>query len=155
MIDIKGNCSDPRAARLSNFTDRSFVFDGVSCAGIEGILQALKCPNPEIQKEICALRGREAKRKGVCFNEWKDRQFLWWKGRPFDRSSREYAELISRIYDEVFIQDKSFSSDLLATGYEDICHSIGNPDMRDTVLTEIEMIHQLNRLRIKTLGDHR
>lgn len=155
MIDIKGNSVDYRSARLSNFTDRQFEFDGVSCAGIEGILQALKCPDPCIQKDICALSGREAKRRGIDFNSWKESQLLWWQGQSFHRSGREYLELITRIYDSAFIQDKSFSSDLLAIGYEDICHSIGNPDMRDTVLTEVEMIHQLNRLRIRALGDHR
>ncbi len=155
MIDINGYSTDLRAARLSNFTNRPFEFDNVPCVGIEGILQSLKCPDPEIQKEICALRGREAKRKGAEFNNWKESQILWWQGRPFHRSSREYIELITRIYDSVFSQDTTFASDLLSTGYEDIRHTIGNPDMRDTVLTEVEMIHQLNRLRIKVLGDHR
>lgn len=155
MININGKSTDPRSARLSNFTDRLFEFDTVSCAGIEGILQALKCPDPETQKEICALRGWEAKRRGMEFNNWKESQILWWQGRSFHRSSREYIELITRIYDSVFSQDITFVTDLLSAGYEDICHSIGNPDMRDTVLTEVEMIHQLNRLRVKALGDHR
>lgn len=155
MIDIKGNNPDPRSARLSNFTDRPFDFDGVSCAGIEGILQALKCPDPEMQKEICALPGFEAKHAGVLFNNWKGEQILWWQGQPYFRSAREYLELITRIYDAVYAQDLSFATDLSATGYEDLCHSIGNPDMRDTVLTEVEMIYQLNRLRIRALGDHR
>ncbi len=155
MIDIKGNNPDPRSARLSNFTDRPFVFEGVACAGLEGILQALKCADEKVQREICSERGRDAKRMGDQFNNWKETQLLWWKGSSFNRSSRAYLELVTRIYDAVVEQDCSFKEDLLAVGHEDICHSIGNPDMRDTVLTEVEMIYQLNRLRIQALGGHR
>lgn len=155
MLDIKGNSSDSRIARLSNFTDRFFIFDHVSCAGLEGLLQALKCKNFGTQKEICALRGREAKRRGREYNNWKNTQLLWWSGNAYGRSSREYCSLITRIYDAVYDQDETFCKDLLVIGHEEICHSIGNPDMRDTVLTEVEMIHQLNRLRIRAFQGHR
>ena len=155
MIDIRGDDKNPRVARLSNFAKRPFVFCDVACAGLEGILQALKCEDFEIQKEICALNGREAKRRGLEFDNWKDSQCLWWSGMSFDRSGREYISLITDIYDAVYAQDSSFCEDLLTIGYEDICHSIGNPNMQDTVLTEVEMLYQLNRLRIQTLKDHR
>ncbi len=55
MIDIHGGSKDPRSARLSNFADRPFMFEGVACAGIEGILQALKEPNVAEQADICVL----------------------------------------------------------------------------------------------------
>ncbi len=155
MLDIKGNDPNPQIARLSNFTNRQFIFCDVVCAGLEGILQALKCEDFEIQKEICSLNGREAKRRGMEFDNWKDRQSLWWSNLEFCRSGKEYVSLITDIYDAVYAQDSSFKTDLLAIGYEDICHSIGNPNMQDTVLTEVEMIYQLNRLRIKALKDHR
>jgi len=153
MIDIKGGSKDPRSARLSNFTDRPFVFDGVQCASIEGILQALKEFHFETQVEICAMSGKLAKRAGSERDAWKQEQMLWWRGVTYGRNSREYQELITRIYDAVYEQDPTFKKDLLADGNEDICHSIGNPDQRDTVLTEVEMIHQLNRLRIRALRE--
>ncbi len=155
MIDIKGNDKDPRVARLSNFTKRPFIFCDVACAGLEGILQALKCRDFSIQKEICALGGRDAKRRGLEFNNWKESQQLWWSDMEFDRSGKEYVSLVTDIYDAAYAQDASFKTDLLAIGYEDICHSIGSPNMQDTVLTEVEMIYQLNRLRIRALKDHR
>jgi hypothetical protein len=155
MIDIKGNDKDPRVARLSNFTKRPCFFCEVACAGLEGILQALKCEDFEIQKEICALGGRDAKRRGLEFDNWKESQRLWWDGMEFDRAGREYFNLITDIYDTAYVQDASFKTDLLAIGYEDICHSIGNVNMQDTVLTEVEMLHQLNRLRLRALKDHR
>lgn len=151
MIDIKGGSKDLRAARLSNFTDRPFVFDGVQCVGIEGVLQALKEFHFETQVEICAMSGKLAKRAGSERDTWKQGQMLWWRGVTYARSSREYQELITRIYDAVYEQDPTFKEDLLAIGNEEICHSIGNPDQRNTVLTEVEMIHQLNRLRIQAL----
>ena len=152
MLDIKGNSTDLLVARLSNFTARPFVFDDVLCSGLEGFLQSLKCQDALIQKEICILKGKDAKQRGVVYDTWKVLQTLWWKGMPYRRSSREYLLLVIKAYDTVFEQDKSFAKDLVNIGYEEICHSIGNPDMRDTVLTEVEMIHQLNRLRIQVLS---
>lgn len=153
MLDIKGNSLNALVARLSNFTARPFVFEGTSCAGLEGFLQSLKCKDVLIQKEICTLKGRDAKQKGLDYDTWKNSQTLWWKGIPYDRSSRQYLLLVTKAYDSVFDQDKSFTEDLRNIGNQEICHSIGNPDMRDTVLTEVEMIYQLNRLRIKVLSD--
>lgn len=153
MIDIVGKSSDPRAARLSNFTERLFRFDGVLCAGIEGILQALKCPKIEVQHEICWLSGKAAKTRGSDYDSWKDRQLLWWGNSVLLRHGRPYQELLTRIYDTVYDQDPSFKADLLSTGYEELSHSIGKTDMHDTVLTEVEMLYHLNRLRIRALGD--
>ena len=154
MLDIIGKAVDSRAARLSNFTDRPFVFDLVQCAGLEGILQALKCPVIGLQWAICRLSGKAAKQRGSEFN-WQDSQRLWWQDRMYYRASREYFDLITRIYDAVYEQDPSFKQDLLAIGFDDIAHSIGNTDMQKTVLTEVEMIHQLNRLRIRAIRESR
>ena len=155
MIDIKGNNSDPIIARLSNFTRRRFIFNDVVCTGLESILQAFKCADPLIQAEICALSSKDANRRGREFNTWKSDQTLWWKTRPYGRATRDYMGLVTNIYDTVFAQDPTFKDDLLAIGYEEICHSIGNPNMSDTVLTEVEMLYQLNRLRLKSLANHR
>jgi hypothetical protein len=151
MLDIKGNSLFREAARLSNFTNRPFIFDSVQCTGLEGILQALKCPDPSVQANLCSCNGKEAQRLGQEFNNWKIDQMLWWKERPYGRSTREYMCLISDLSDSVFEQDPTFREDLLRIGYRAIYHSIGNPDMRDTVLTEVEMLYQLNRLRIRAL----
>ncbi len=151
MIDIHGGSKDPRAARLSNFTNRPFMFDGIACAGIEGILQALKEPEAAKQPGICALRGKAAKKAENDLNGWKESQTLWWKGVPYERCGQSYQVLITCIYNAVYEQDPTFKEDLLTVELDDICHSIGNPDQRDTVLTEVEMIHQLNRLRLRAL----
>ena len=50
-MDI-GKGSGGVAGRLSNFTPRRFIFDGVECNSIEGVLQSFKFKNPDMQKEI-------------------------------------------------------------------------------------------------------
>ncbi|MBP9757822.1 MAG: hypothetical protein KBD06_04440 [Candidatus Pacebacteria bacterium] len=154
MFDIVGNATDPLAARLSNFTDRPFVFNGVRCAGLEGPIQAFKCPFIYVQVEVCALPGKAAKKRGREF-VWKDTHLLWWNGVSFDRFGRGYADLVTQLYDAAYDQDPRFMQDLLAVGTQDLRHSIGNTDMRETVLTEVEMIHQLNRLRIRAIRESR
>ena len=44
-MDI-GKGSGGVAGRLSNFTPRKFIFDGVECNSIEGVLQSFKFKNP-------------------------------------------------------------------------------------------------------------
>jgi hypothetical protein len=151
MIDIKGNSPDRHSARLSNFTERHFFIDGVFCNGVEGFLQALKCQDTILQKEICALSGKKAKKRGADFDTWKKSQTLWWLGKEYPRKSRDYLILVTRAYDLAYLHDHTFHEDLTVIGHEPICHSIGNPDMNDTVLTEVEMLYQLNRLRIRAL----
>ncbi|MCA9365595.1 hypothetical protein KC723_01755 [Candidatus Kaiserbacteria bacterium] len=137
------------AVRLSNFTNRTFFIDGFECAGIEGFLQALKASSLSEQQMVCGLNGGEAKEWGKNKNEWKIRQILYWDTKPYGRLSRSYHQLITRMYDEVFQQDPSFCSDLKMIGHEEICYTIGKCDPSDTVLTELEMLYQINRLRIK------
>lgn len=151
MIDINSGSKYPEVARLSNFTSRFFVFDYIGCAGIESVLQALKEPDPYKQAFLCALPSREAKRVGTKLTGWKVTQELHWKGVAYPRHSRKYLCLITLIYDAAFAQDPSFKEDLLRVGTKDIYHSLGKSDPRETVLTEVELIYQLHRLRIKAL----
>ena len=60
--------------------------------------------------------------------------------------------VLLRILGAKYIGDRQGQS-LPGSYYEEICRSIDNPHIRDTVLTEVEMIHQLNRLRLRALRD--
>ena len=60
-MDIGGNNSGV-AGRLSNFTARNFIFDGVECNSMEGLLQSFKFENIDIQKYVCTLIGITAKK---------------------------------------------------------------------------------------------
>jgi len=46
-VDVRSS-SPGAAGRLSNFTARSFEFDGVQCGSVEGVLQSFKCADAEI-----------------------------------------------------------------------------------------------------------
>ena len=145
-MDIGGNSSGV-AGRLSNFTARNFIFDGVECNSMEGLLQSFKFENEEIQKHVCTLIGITAKRRGQKRNKaWKSKQTLWWKGVAYSRKSKEYQELITKAFDALFTNEK-FKADLLSTGNAVFTHSIGKNKESETVLTESEFCRQLHRLR--------
>lgn len=152
-IEIGGHTKSALGKRLSNFYARPFVLDGVKCAGFEGFIQALKCADPEKQKEICGLSGIDAKKAGKPYNTWKEKKELYWNGSAYKRTSRDYMLLITRVYDEIYEQNPDFREDLLALGNADIWHSIGSPDMNNTTLTEVEMLWQLERLRRRALQE--
>lgn len=145
-MDIGGN-NKGVAGRLSNFTARSFIIDGVECSSMEGFLQGLKFENENAQIATCKLIGVIAKRKGRGRNKrWQSLQKLWWKGKSYDRKSNEYQNLITRAYDELG-KNENFAKDLLSTGDAVFTHSIGNNDKKKTVLTESEFCRQLTRVR--------
>ncbi len=148
-IDIHSGSKDPRSARLSNFARRLFLFDGVQCICLEGVIQALKEFDPEVQKEICAMEGGLAKKAGSTRLSWREKQLLYWRDVVFVRSSREYQDLITNIYDSAYEQDSSFRTDLLAVGNSDLVHTIGTTNQAETVLTEVDFLYQLNRLRFR------
>ena len=137
------------AGRLSNFTIRPFVFDGVECTSMEGLLQSFKFENPAVQIEVCKLGGMAAKRRGRSRNKaWQRKQTLWWQGQMYMRKSKGYQCLLMRAYDALCTNEK-FLNDLLATGNANLTHSIGSRKEADTVLTEREFCRILTHLREK------
>ena len=138
------------AGRLSNYTERHFIFDGVECHSIEGVLQSLKCPDTGIQKDICLLTGGWAKKAGGQY-DWRMNQTLYWKGKPYLRRSEEYGKLLDRLYDAVFEQDVSFRNDLASLQGRKIDHRMGLTNPTETVLTRMEFVRELQRLIDKTL----
>ena len=135
------------AGRLSNFTKRSFVFDGVQCRSIEGVLQSFKFYSTSEQRIICGLWGIQAKLTGEL-TDWKERQILYWKGKEYHRNSLEYQELLDRLYMTVYEQDEKFRKDISKVKQCRLIHSIGVSDKENTVLTEEEFIARLNMLSL-------
>ena len=135
------------AGRLSNFTRRSFLFDEIPCRSIEGVLQSMKFKNPCEQRIVCGLWGSQAKLAGELKADWKTTQTLFWNGCSYRREGKEYQELITRLYAEVYRQDEQFRKDIKKSAKYKLVHSIGNPDPHDTVLTENEFIAQLVTLQ--------
>lgn len=145
-MDIKSKAGY-QASSLSNFAPRPFVFDGVECASMEGLLQSFKFDKPHIQIEVCKLVGKAAKFRGQKRNKaWKRVQKLWWKGREYDRHGSLYQELLDHAYDALS-QSESFRKALLATGDSVLTHKIGKSKESETCLTGREFCSRLTRLR--------
>lgn len=136
------------ANALSNFSPHPFVFDGIQCASMEGLLQAFKFDKPHIQVEVCKLVGRAAKFRGQKRNKhWQQRQVLWWQGKPFAREGPEYQALLRRAYRTMYDQSDSFRRALAASKGSVLTHSIGHNSIQHTVLTENEFCKILTELR--------
>lgn len=148
-VDISSKSEFP-INMLSNFANNSFTLDGVNIASMEGFLQSLKYKNTEVQRRICALTGKEAKKAGRYHNFWRITQMLYWNGKRINRYSKEYTELITKAYDAMAESNPEFVKILLSTGYKVLVHSVGKEHKWQTVLTEEEFTEeQLVRLRIK------
>ena len=146
-MDIRSGGGYPGSA-LSNFAPHRFVFDGVECASMEGLLQSFKFDKAHIQVEVCKLVGKAAKSRGSDRSKsWQRVQTLWWQGVAMPRRSQEYQDLLDRAYQAMFEQSEGFRKALLATGSAVITHSLGKNKEADTVLTAREMCSRLMKLR--------
>lgn len=145
-MDIGSGMGYPANA-LSNFAPHPFTIDGVECASMEGFLQSLKFKDPEIQKYVCTLVGKQAKYKGKNKKWWKT-QTLYWQGEEIGRHSKEYQELLDRAYSCLSINER-FSTALLRTKNAVLTHSIGKNDPTHTILTEQEFCSRLMKIREK------
>lgn len=143
-LDIKSR-KHGLAGRLSNFTKRQFVFDGISCHSIEGVLQSFKFPTVEEQRIVCYLYKGQAKSVGEL-RDWKSDQLLYWQGVVYRRDSEEYQDLLRRLYRAVYDQDESFRKDIRRSRKYRLEHSIGKDDPQDTVLTREEFLRLLGEL---------
>lgn len=135
------------SANLSNFSPHPFIFDGVECASMEGLLQSFKFKEPEMQKEVCKLVGKAAKFKGKKKKWWRE-QILFWQGQEFKRDSQEYQDLLDRAFDAL-ATNTSFQNALLATQNATLTHSIGKSKQSETVLTKQEFCSRLTKIREK------
>lgn len=144
-LDIRSNGLYPSNV-LSNMCNNAFVFDGVECGSMEGFLQSLKCKDEERQKQICAMKGGEAKKHSTT--EWQKDQILWWKGQAIDRQDiGEYLEFLEKAYQAMFEQNERFRKALLQTRGMELTHESGNGDCEKTVLTFWEFTMLLTDLR--------
>jgi predicted NAD-dependent protein-ADP-ribosyltransferase YbiA (DUF1768 family) len=147
VIDIFAKADFPAGA-LSNFAAHRYIFRGVACASMEGLLQALKFNSPIKQLEICGYVGEEAKKAGLNA-DWRPSQTLWWQNEPMGRESAIYQAFLDEAYDALCAQSEAFKKALLATGDAVLIHSLGVKEVTETVLTEHEFCTRLMALRAK------
>lgn len=119
-MDIGSGKGYPASA-LSNFSPYKFVFDGVECNSMEGLLQSFKFSSVEMQIEVCKLVGKQAKFRGKG-KKWYRKQKLYWQGVEYDRASDEYQMLLDRAYAALSSNTK-FQQALIASGNATLRHS--------------------------------
>lgn len=148
-----GTGSNYPANALSNFAPHKFIFDGIECSSMEGLLQSFKCPHQHIQVEICKLVGREAKFKGKKY-KWFKTQKLYWLGKEYNRASIDYQLLLDRAF-SALNTNESFKKALTATQNSTLSHSMGKSKINLSVLTESEFCSRLTKLRAEIFLDNK
>lgn len=143
-LDIRSNGLYPSNV-LSNLCSNSFRLDGILCNSMEGFLQSLKRPDPDKRRQICSMKGGNARKQSVT--SWQTEQIVWWKDQAIDRQSENYHTLIRRAYQAMFDQNERFRAALMATRGITLIHTSGNPDSYRTILTPDEFCGILTDIR--------
>lgn len=143
-MDIWSKSAYP-ADVLSNLSNNSFCFEGMSCGCMEGFLQSLKYEDTDRQRQICGMTGKEAKKMSV--SDWQGDQIVWWKGQAIDRQSEVFFKLVTRAYQAMFSQNERFRKALMSTKGKKLFHSQGGHDSYKTILTEQEFCDILHQHR--------
>lgn len=147
-MDIRSRYEYPAGA-LSNFTGFKFVFDGVQCASMEGLLQSFKYEDIDAQKAVCSLVGYSAYKKGSERTKyWQSKQTLWWNGKAYSRKGSSYQMLLNRAYNCLYNQNKDFKKALEDAGKTTVfTHSLGKSSNEVSILTEQEFCSRLQYLK--------
>lgn len=143
-IDIWSKSAYP-ADVLSNLCSNGFRFDGVVCGSMEGFLQSLKQKDINKQRQICSMKGRNAKKQTSA--GWQTDQIVWWKGKAIDRQSGEFTALVRKAYNAMFEQSERFRTALMETRGMILYHTKGESNPYKTILTEQEFCSILTELR--------
>lgn len=143
-LDIRSNGMYPSNV-LSNMCDNEFCLDGLICGSMEGFLQSLKQKDRDKQRQICFMKGGNARKHSVI--SWQAEQMVWWKGVAIDRQSEEYQKLLRRAYQAMFHQNERFHAALMSTRNVTLTHSSGEKNPYKTILTEQEFCQILKEMR--------
>ncbi|MCQ2075833.1 MAG: hypothetical protein MJZ20_02190 [Bacteroidaceae bacterium] len=143
-LDIRSNGLYPSNV-LSNLCSNRFVFDGMICGSMEGFLQSLKQKDLDKQRQICSMKGGNARKKSVT--SWQTDQILWWKGREINRQSDEFRLLVEEAYEEMFFQNERFRTALMQTRGMKLAHTTGEENPYKTILTPAELCGILEQMR--------
>ena len=143
-VDIWSSSEYPSQV-LSNLCSNGFRFDGIVCGSMEGFLQSLKQRDIDKQRQICAMKGRNAKH--ATTTAWQADQIVWWKGIAIDRQSDEFLQLLRHAYQAMFDQNERFRTALMSTRGMRLYHTRGKKDPYKTILTEKEFCQILTDMR--------
>ena len=143
-LDIQFNGKYPSNV-LSNLCSNGFRFEGMVCSSMEGFLQSLKQKDKDKQRQICSMKGGNARKQSVT--SWQTDQILWWKGQAYNRQGEEYLKLIRRAYQAMFDQCERFRAALMTTCGITLISSGSEENPCKTILTEQEFCQILTNMR--------
>lgn len=143
-LDIRSNGMYPSGV-LSNLCSNAFRLDGVLCNSMEGFLQSLKHRDTDKQRQLCQMKGGNARKRSVT--SWQTDQIVWWREQAIDRQSQDYQRLLRRAYQALFDQNERFRAALMATRGITLTHTSGKTDPFKTILTASELCQILTELR--------
>ena len=143
-LDIRSNGMYPSGV-LSNLCSNAFRLDGVLCNSMEGFLQSLKHQDIDKQRQLCQMKGGNARKRSVT--SWQTDQIVWWQGQAIDRQSQDYQRLLRRAYQAMFDQNERFRAALMATRGITLTHTTGETDPFKTILTASELCSILTEMR--------
>ena len=143
-LDNRSNGAYPSGV-LSNLCSNGFRFEGMVCGSMEGFLQSLKQQDLGKQRQICQMKGGNARKRSVT--SWQTDQIVWWRGKPIDRQGDEYQQLLRRAYKTMFEQNERFRAALMSTRGVTLTHTTGENNPYKTIITPQELCGILTELR--------
>lgn len=134
--------------KLSNLYPYTFIIDECEMESMEGFIQSLRTSDLLLKKNLWNKSGYNAWKLGQNIN-WTDKQELYWITTPINRHSDEYINLFNKAYDCLFEQNEEFKNNLKESIPYKLEHTIGTSNINKTLMTRLEFLNQLNRLRNK------
>ncbi len=133
---------------LSNCFENGFYLDGVWCASVTSFLHALKFQHLVDQVIVCSMPPEGARHRSMEMDvQYKITQKLWWQSVCYPRTSREYQQLLDRIFHALINQNQRFAQALKDSFPHELTYQMGRNQKVTPVLTEEEFCSKLMRLR--------
>lgn len=145
-INVGYKLKGPYAKVLSNLFPYKFEFRGKELSSIESFFQGAKFKDIEMQNYVLEYSGLDSNRIKVASDyNWRITGELYWQGKPIDRFSEEYDNLIDELYISA-IQNPLYRN-VLKKCDKYILHAMGEKEKTETVFTRYEFEKQLNCLK--------
>lgn len=145
-INVGYKLKGPFAKVLSNLFPYEFIFEGKKMASIEGFFQGIKFKDINMQNLVLSYSGLPSNHIKIASDyNWKEKGIIYWQGKPIDRYSKEYDDLIDELYISA-IQNPLYRN-VLRKCDKYILHEMGETNKEDTVFTRYEFEKQLNCLK--------
>lgn len=145
-INVGYKYSGDHAKLLSNLFPYKFEFRGKELKSIESFFQGIKFPDKNMQNLVFEYSGLDSNHIKSCSDyNWKETGMIYWQGKPIDRYSEVYDDLVDEVYISA-IQNPLYRS-ALKNCTKPIIHTMGAKEKNETVFTRYEFEKQLNCLK--------